>query len=715
MAELASGYRKVSPEAIPDLIAWLGRCLAVRHDQPNSPLWRTSVLQFADVLNHALLLDSPPCSLDPPSHTPFPSCQSSEDNARGKGEISVLHGGPRGESVGAAELDSRSSCALVMEPDTGFDHQQQQQQQQQQQCVSLSGSTATWEPAVRQRFWRELVGLYEGVVRGMCAGEGMVRGMGTGEWHSKSAQGMPPAQVHEDEVLQEQMVRLLGEKVLRYCQDAPEEATQRLVGLLLDLAERAVGEVQLTGSGAGSAGSTEKDTGSANEPASGSSSISHSPSTSTASNRTAPDRSRSFSTPAVSVSPLRNASGPTPASASALSLGSGAGSGGISGSLSGGQVSGGDGRPEAPLSGLARVGSWLGWGGAGRRGSGEGQGGRGEDVRGTGSVVRGGSDGGGGNMVVGRTTSSGAVAGGAGHRGSDEAGGSGGYTNGIAGGNGSGGSNSSSSTWRETLHPVCFTAVHLLPQICGQPSPTDPATSSAVLVARIATPRFLAFAKRRIQRFTEDCLVRGADSMALARRREVRVILEGLTAISLHPIVATSLSHLLPAMDRRASAAAAPLAPPAPLAASTATLSAPPPSLSHSIAAATAPRSKAASAPAARASAAAASARPAIPPLSGRSGYPAARADGTGGEDGSEGVNGNGDGVRAKGSESGCEWEVLSDGRGGFMGWRKAHLFAIYPFACDLILARDPQLAASLRSLLHAVGAEMGLHPAQRI
>ncbi|CAI5528814.1 unnamed protein product, partial [Closterium sp. Naga37s-1] len=29
--------------------------------------------------------------------------------------------------------------------------------------------------------------------------------------------------------------------------------------------------------------------------------------------------------------------------------------------------------------------------------------------------------------------------------------------------------------------------------------------------------------------------------------------------------------------------------------------------------------------------------------------------------------------------------------------------------------SRDPELAGALRSLLHAVGAEMGLHPAQRI
>ncbi|CAI5528815.1 unnamed protein product, partial [Closterium sp. Naga37s-1] len=83
-----------------------------------------------------------------------------------------------------------------------------------------------------------------------------------------------------------------------------------------------------------------------------------------------------------------------------------------------------------------------------------------------------------------------------------------------------------------------------------QPRPNDPESSSAVQVASIAMPRLLAFARRRLQRFTEDCLVRGAGSMAAARRREVRVILAGLTAISLHPAVAAPLSHLLPAMLR---------------------------------------------------------------------------------------------------------------------------------------------------------------------
>ncbi|CAI7891284.1 unnamed protein product [Closterium sp. NIES-54] len=453
MAELASGYRKVAPEAIPDLIAWLGRCLAVRQEQPNSPLWRTSVLQFADVLDHALLLDWPHHLLPLPSSPPSASSASlasrppsspgrSEADPKSLKKNGSAAAGPLGEAEAAVRSDS---CAAVEETKGLCAHEQQQQQlQQQQQSVALSGATATWDPAVRQRFWKELVALYEGVVRGMCAGEGVMRGMGTGEWQSGSVQTLPPAQVHEDEVLQERMVRLLGEKVLRYCQDAPLEVKQRLVGLLLDLAERAVGEVQLigVGHGRGSSGHIGSEKGEAPSKAAATAPASNGslaatgsnarilpPATSTASHRAAPDRSRSFSTPAVSVSPLRTGSGPTPASASAsaavpssgLGSGSGAGSGVISGSLSGGQGPRGEGKAAAPLSGLARVGSWLGWGAAGGAAAGGGQGGRAEQVKATDSVGRGGSDGFSGNdgHAVVRTRSSSAIAAGSGSRGSD--------------------------------------------------------------------------------------------------------------------------------------------------------------------------------------------------------------------------------------------------------------------------------------------------------
>ncbi|CAI7838504.1 unnamed protein product, partial [Closterium sp. NIES-53] len=717
MAELASGYRKVAPEAIPDLIAWLGRCLAVRQEQPNSPLWRTSVLQFADVLDHALLLDWPHHLLPLPSSPPSASSASlasrppsspgrSEADPKSLKKNGSAAAGPLGEAEAAVRSDS---CAAVEETKGLCAHEQQQQQlQQQQQSVALSGATATWDPAVRQRFWKELVALYEGVVRGMCAGEGVMRGMGTGEWQSGSVQTLPPAQVHEDEVLQERMVRLLGEKVLRYCQDAPLEVKQRLVGLLLDLAERAVGEVQLigVGHGRGSSGHIGSEKGEAPSKAAATAPASNGslaatgsnarilpPATSTASHRAAPDRSRSFSTPAVSVSPLRTGSGPTPASASAsaavpssgLGSGSGAGSGVISGSLSGGQGPRGEGKAAAPLSGLARVGSWLGWGAAGGAAAGGGQGGRAEQVKATDSVGRGGSDGFSGNdgHAVVRTRSSSAIAAGSGSRGSDGemvGGSQDGAGRSSLGGNE--GSEGGCRMWRETLHPVCFTAIHLLPQICGQPKLSDPESSSAVQVACIAMPRLLAFARRRLQRFTEDCLVRGAGSMAAARRREVRVILAGLTAISLHPAVAAPLSHLLPAMLRCTPPPAhgfTTLSPPA----------SPAPSLADRIATHTAPRSKPASAPTSSTTATAA-APAAMPPDPGSITDAAACAAGTGGrekvregggEECTEGVLGE------RGSEGECEWQVLPDGQGGSMGWRKAHLFAIYPFACDLILA----------------------------
>ncbi|CAI5496110.1 unnamed protein product [Closterium sp. Naga37s-1] len=734
MAGLASGYRKVSPEAIPDLIAWLGRCLevwqeqpnsplwrttcltasarlpsliplpvpppprpppltnlhsitprssnshslirqpsshpfrclAVRQEQPNSPLWRTSVLQFTDVLDHALLLDWPSNLLPVPS-SPAPSAPSASPAARpasshqapsapiagavaaesrGSGEKGregrEQHGTAAAGPLGEAEAGSRSDSGAA--PVEGTQGQTtHEQQQQQQQSVALSGATATWDPAVRQRFWKELVGLYEGVVRGMCAGEGVVRGMGNGEWQSGSVQTLPPAQVHEDEVLQERMVRLLGEKVLKYCQDAPLEVKQRLVGLLLDLAERAVGEVQLTGGARG-----------------------------------------------------RGSSGH---------------SGSEHGSLSGGQGPKSEVKAAASLSGLARVGSWLGWGAAGGAGAG-GQ------VKATGSVGRGGSDGGNGgsgsdgHVVVTRTRSSSAVAGRSGSRGSDGD---------LVGG--------SVGEWLSLPLPLTpshapsrpltpatpshalllpLTPSHALTQpltpskalsrlvSCRRPSLNDPVSSSAVQVASIAMPRFLAFARRRLQRFTEDCLVRGAGSMAAARRREVRVILAGLTAISLHPAVAAPLSHLLPAMLRCTPSPPAPLLPSLTLASSSASFitsapsshmhPAPPaPSLAHSIAAHTAPRSKPVSAPTS-AIAASAAAPTATPPDPGSTAVAAACTAGTGGREkgGEECIEGE---IGARGSEGECEWRVLPDGQGGGMGWRKAHLFAIYPFACDLILA----------------------------
>ncbi|CAI5496556.1 unnamed protein product [Closterium sp. Naga37s-1] len=657
MAELASGYRKVAPEAIPDLIAWLGRCLAVRQEQPNSPLWRTSVLQFADVLDHALLLDWPHHLLPLPSSPPSASSASlasrppsspgrSEADPKSLKKNGSAAAGPLGEAEAAVRSDS---CAAVEETKGLCAHEQQQQQ-----SVALSGATATWDPAVRQRFWKELVALYEGVVRSMCAGEGVMRGMGTGEWQSGSVQTLPPAQVHEDEVLQERMVRLLGEKVLRYCQDAPLEVKQRLVGLLLDLAERAVGEVQLigVGHGRGSSGHIGSEKGEAPSKAAATAPASNSSLAATGSN--------------ARILP------PTTSTASHRSL-------------SGGQGPRGEGKAAAPLSGLARVGSWLGWGAAGGAAAGGGQGGRAEQVKATGSVGRGGSDGFSGNdgHAVVRTRSSGAIAAGSGSRCSDGemvGGSQDGAGRSSLGGNE--GSEGGCRMWRETLHPVCFTAIHLLPQICGQPKLSDPESSSAVQVACIAMPRLLAFARRRLQRFTEDCLVRGAGSMAAARRREVRVILAGLIAISLHPVVAAPLSHLLPAMLRCTPPPAhgfTTLSPPA----------SPAPSLADRIATHTAPRSKPASAPTSSTTATAA-APAAMPPDPGSITDAAACAAGTGGRE--KGREGGGEEctegvIGERGSEGECEWRVLPDGQGGSMGWRKAHLFAIYPFACDLILA----------------------------
>ncbi|GBG74470.1 hypothetical protein CBR_g18881 [Chara braunii] len=164
-------------QVLPDILGGLGRCMAIRRDEPKLALWRTAVGGFEKVLETSLLPDS---------------------------------------------ATGRQGASYEVRPE---------QQSHGLQHPVHSGSLyvdADVEAGWRLRMWKEVVDLFEGFLVGTC-GRAMI---------TQASERISPDQQKADEQLEFLVLDLLCDKVLVSCQDAPMDVIGRLVSVVDQCAGR---------------------------------------------------------------------------------------------------------------------------------------------------------------------------------------------------------------------------------------------------------------------------------------------------------------------------------------------------------------------------------------------------------------------------------------------------------------------------------------------
>eukprot|EP00897_Mesotaenium_endlicherianum_P010459 jgi/Mesen1/9441/ME000626S08699 len=205
----------VKASTLPDFIAALGRCMAVRRDSPTSQLWRTALVAFHEVLDLALL----------PDGSGSGSGVGSYHGGGGGGNASADdedQEGDGGEAGGGVLLLGRQLHAAGSGSSGGG--------------VGSGGAGAgAGAGPGRARLWKEVADVFEKFLLGACGRAASVVGGGSGGEESGGAGGgggQAAEGLRSDEELEALVLDALCNKVLLCCRDAPEEVKDRLVAVL---------------------------------------------------------------------------------------------------------------------------------------------------------------------------------------------------------------------------------------------------------------------------------------------------------------------------------------------------------------------------------------------------------------------------------------------------------------------------------------------------